>query len=101
MGRNKVAVMPLMLVRRSITEKVKDAAWNPIQHRVPTTQAESPKLLAYRKCVQKKLKGSKPGSLKAAQEQFKRIAAECKAEVAGIPSAEKPGSRRAVPIIFA
>jgi hypothetical protein len=84
MARRKVVTTPMMKIVRS-APKGDYLGWGKTQVRKVTTEATSPKLLEYRKCVAKKVHGEekkkKYASLREVQEAFRKAAHECKEEV--------------------
>jgi len=88
--RRSVLALPMMIMVRKTPEKLGGGVWGALAKRFPgKTRAYSPKLLAYRACMQAALAGSKPGSIGAVQKAFKEQAHKCKTEVAGKPTIKK------------
>ena len=88
MGRKKVVTVDMMKVRR-VAPKTPFLNWGYEQTRKVTTDATSPRLLAYRGCVAGELSGKEFDSLKDVQEAFQEAAAKCKVEAAKKPTVPK------------
>ncbi|MEM4066122.1 MAG: hypothetical protein QXV17_04595 [Candidatus Micrarchaeaceae archaeon] len=98
MARKQVYIVPFETVIRSPSEKTKGAAFGTTQVRRLSAHAISPRLLAYRACIAKQLRGSHPGSLAGIQQSFASVAKSCAAQARSLPTARKPRmSESAIP----
>ena len=88
MARRKVITVPMFKYRRE-APKSPFLGWGYTAIRKATTEATSPRLLAYRSCIASKLAGRKFANLKEVQEEFRRIAPECAREAASKPTIPK------------
>jgi len=82
MARRKVICTPMFKYRRE-APRTPFLGWGFTAIRKESTEASSPKLLAYRSCVAGEM-GGKSGTLKDIQEAFRGAAHTCKAKVAGV-----------------
>lgn len=82
MARRNVICTPMFKYYRK-APKTPFLGWGFKAVRKETTEASSPKLLAYRSCVAGEMSG-KSGTLKDIQEAFRATAHSCKAKVAGV-----------------
>lgn len=87
MARRQVICTPMFKYRRS-APATEFLGWGFTAIRKETTEATSPKLLAYRSCVAGSMAGAS-GSLKDIQTKFRESAHSCKAKVAGVPTKRK------------
>ena len=120
MARRSVAIMPLLLVKKSIKKKLEPEEYTYtnakgesktvvvgklglLQRRFPAASTRSPKLMEYRACIASKLANTEPGSLKEAQKNFIEAAVACakaaRAKYKWSPKEWK--GKRGHPIIFA
>lgn len=82
MARRNVITTPMFKYRRA-APKTPFLGWGFTAIRKETTEATSPKLLAYRGCVAGAMSGAR-GTLEAIQTKFRESAHACKAKVAGV-----------------
>lgn len=82
MARRMVICTPMFKYRRS-APKTPFLGWGFTAIRKESTEASSPKLLAYRSCVAGAMSGAS-GTLKDIQEKFRETAHSCKSKVAGV-----------------
>lgn len=87
MARRNVITTAMFKYRRS-APKTPFLGWGHIAVRKETTEASSPKLLAYRSCMAGGMSGAS-GTLADVQSKFKSVAGACKAKVAGIATRRK------------
>ncbi len=87
MARRNVICTPMFKYRRT-APKTEFLGWGFTAIRKETTEATSPKLLAYRSCVAGGMSRAS-GSLKVIQEKFRETAHACKAKVAGVKTVKK------------
>jgi hypothetical protein len=66
--------------------------WGKVAVRKASTEATSPKLLAYRSCMAREMHGKTFKNLKEVQESFKSTAGRCKVEAAKEKTVPKPAA---------
>jgi len=86
-ARRQVITTPMFKYKRA-APKGPFLGWGFTAIRKESTEATSPKLLAYRGCVAGQM-GGKRGTLEAIQIAFREAAHACKAKVAGMPTVLK------------
>ncbi len=87
MARTQVVCTPMFKYRRS-APKTEFLGWGFTAIRKESTEATSPRLLAYRSCMAGGMSGVS-GSLKEVQTKFREMAHSCKSKVAGVVSRRK------------
>ena len=88
MARRKVITATMFKYRRE-APKTPFLGWGYTAIRKATTEATSPRLLAYRACIAGKLAGKDFANLKEVQETFRSVAKECAAEARSKPTIPK------------
>lgn len=87
MARRQVITTPMFKYRRS-APKTPFLGWGFTAIRKESTEATSPKLLAYRSCVAGVMSGA-GGTLEAVQTKFREAAHACKSKVAAMATVRK------------
>lgn len=87
MARRQVICTPMFKYRRA-APATEFLGWGFTAIRKESTEATSPKLLAYRSCVAGVMGGAS-GSLKDIQTKFREAAHSCKSRVAGVATKRK------------
>lgn len=87
MARRRVIVTPMFKYKRS-APKSPFLGWGFTAIRKATTEATSPRLLAYRSCMAGGMAGSS-GTLESIQSKFKGLAPTCSSEASKYPTVAK------------